>query len=518
MSTSAEKFYITTSIAYTNAPPHVGFALELVQADAIARWHGLRGEKRFFLTGTDEHGRKVAKAAEEKKQEPREFVDGISAKFQELAKALDVSNDDFLRTSDAKRHWPGVAKLWKKLDEAGDLYKGTYTGLYCEGCEAFKKPSELVKEKCPDHKKAPQEIREENWFFRLSKYGAELQRIIGNNEIRIVPDTRKNEVLAFIAQGLEDVSFSRPSKDLSWGIPVPGDDTQTIYVWADALVNYLTGLCYGLPRINADQNADQRGSFGIRENPRSNPRESATLFEEFWPADVHLVGKDILRFHAIIWPAMLLSAKLPLPKTILVHGHILSGGQKMSKSLGNVIDPFSLIEKYGVDAVRYFLLKEIPTTGDGDVTKERFEQVYAADLAHTLGNLVSRVTKLGKGKRIVPVPSIQIREEVEQRWKHYRKEFDEFRIDSAVDDALSIARRANEYIEETKPWESEEKKQKTLPELVWMLGNLAWMLAPFLPTMARKIFEQLGIDPGAATSWEEKAIAIRGGDALFPKL
>src|SRR3989344_6237507 len=488
----SSKFYITTAIAYTNAPPHIGFALELAQADAIARWHGLRGDRRFFLTGTDEHGRKNMQAAEAVGKEPRMFVDEMAAQFQDLAKKLTISNDDFLHTSDQKRHWPGVALFWKELEKAGDLYKAQYKGLYCSGCEAFKKPSDLQDGLCPDHQKAPEEIEEENWFFLLSKYEKELVRIIGSDEFRIVPETRKNEVLAFIAQGLEDVSFSRPRKDLAWGIPVPDDDTQTIYVWADALVNYLTGIGYGLDN-------------------------QAGLFKEFWPADIHVIGKDILRFHAVIWPAMLLSAKLTLPKTILVHGHILSGGQKMSKTLGNVVDPFFVIEKYGVDAVRYFLLKEIPTTADGDFTEERFREVYTASLANNLGNLVGRVTALGHGREATLQAGAEIQEITRRAWAEYEKAFLVLRLDEALAAADGLVGFANEFVDRTKPWQGEHNLHGALPQLAWMLGNIAWMLAPLLPETARRIFEQLGIDPGDTASWEGKSITMEKGASLFPR-
>ncbi len=358
------QFYITTSIAYTNAPPHIGFALELIQADVLARHHRILAEDVFFLTGTDEHGVKIVKAAEKSGKSPKEFTDEISAKFRELASSLNISNNDFIRTTDQARHWPIVQKCWSKLKKNGDIYKKNYKGLYCVGCEAFITQKDLVDGKCRIHLKEPEEVNEENYFFKLSKYSDEIKELIEKDEVKIIPQEKKNEMLSFIKaslpagrQGLEDVSFSRPSKDLKWGIPVPGDDSQTIYVWADALVNYL-------------------------------------LPEKYWPADIHCLGKDILRFHATIWLGMLLSLKLPLPKSIFVHGFITSDGQKMSKSLGNVVSPFELIEKYGADAVRYFLLREIPSTEDGDFTIEKFENRYNADLASGLGNLVARVITL----------------------------------------------------------------------------------------------------------------------------
>ena len=368
----SKKFYIATSIAYTNALPHVGFALELVQADVLARYHRDLGDDTFFLTGTDEHGRKVAEAAEKLGKTPKDFTDELSDKFRGLTKALNVSNDDFIRTTDRTRHWPAVKDFWLELKEKGDIYKKKYQGLYCVGCEAFITKKDLKDGKCGIHQKEPEVVEEENYFFRLSKYSKEIERIIKTDKIRIIPPARGNEMLAFMRQGLEDVSFSRPSKDLSWGIPVPGDETQTIYVWADALINYFSG-------------APGR-----------------------WPADLHCVGKDIFKFHSLIWPGMLLSLGLPLPKAILVHGFITVAGQKMSKSLGNVVDPFELIEKYGADAARYFLLREIPPTEDGDFTIGKFEQRYNADLASGLGNLVARGITLSSKFQIPNKFQIQI--------------------------------------------------------------------------------------------------------------
>ena len=360
------KFYITTSIPYANAQGHIGHALEFVQADVVARYHRAKRENVFFLTGTDEHGIKIAKAAADKGVNPQDFTDQISARFGELTRVLNISNDDFIRTTDQKRHWPAVKEVWQKLGANGDLYKKQYEGLYCSGCEAFITEKELADGRCAIHKKAPEKVAEENWFFKLSKYESQIKEKIEGGELRIVPEGRKNEVLSLINQGLQDVSFSRPKEKLQWGIPVPGDETSVIYVWADALVNYISALGYS----------------------------GGEKFKKYWPADVHVVGKDILRFHGTIWPAMLLSLGIALPKTIFVHGYITVDGQKISKSLGNVIDPFELVQKYGADAVRYFLLREIPPTEDGDFSYEKFETRYNADLANNLGNQLKRVLDL----------------------------------------------------------------------------------------------------------------------------
>lgn len=503
----AEKFYISTAIAYTNALPHVGFALELCQADAIARYHRLVGEEAFFLTGTDEHGRKVAQAAEEAGEEPQKFVDGLATRFQDLAETLNISNDAFIRTTDRTQHWPGVEKMWAALDAKGDLYKKKYQGLYCSGCEAFIPKSDLVDGRCPNHHREPEVLEEENYFFRLSRYQDALKKIIQRDEIRIIPESRKNEVFQFIQQGLEDVSFSRPRKDLAWGIPVPGDDTQTIYVWCDALVNYLSAISYGQDQPSAQ--------------------------EKWWPADVHVIGKDILRFHAIIWPAMLLSAGLALPKNILVHGFITSGGKKMSKSLGNVVDPFELVDRHGADAVRYYLLHEISTTEDGDFTNEHFREVYTADLAHNLGNLVSRVTKLaeGYGKPIFPKGN-SAQQIVDRSWESYGSALSVFQLREALDAPMEIVSFANRYIDEKKPWEAIKQSQisnlksqtngtkavETLASLMYMLGNIGWMLQPFLPETAGKIFAQLGIDKNDQAGWSEKGLQPKKGEALFPPI
>ncbi|MDP3729743.1 MAG: methionine--tRNA ligase, partial [bacterium] len=363
------KFYITTSIAYVNASPHIGHALESVQADVLARWHRQQGDEVFFLTGTDEHGAKIARTASALNKTPRALVDEHAEQFIALKDALNLSWDNFIRTSDEKKHWPVAQEIWKRLVAAGDIYKKKYEGLYCVGHEAFVTNKDLQDGVCEIHKKKPEVIQEENWFFKLSHYTDEIKKRILSDDpelrLNIVPETRKNEILALLEVGLEDISFSRPSKDIPWGIPVPGDDSQTMYVWADALSNYISG--YG----------------GI----------SAW---EAHPADVHVIGKDILRFHAAIWPAMLLSAKLPMPRNILVHGFITVNGEKMSKSIGNVIDPFELVKQYGIDPVRFYLLYAITPFDDGDFSHEKFKQVYNGVLANGIGNLVSRVAKLGE--------------------------------------------------------------------------------------------------------------------------
>jgi methionyl-tRNA synthetase len=468
---SRKKFYITTSIMYTNSLPHIGFAFESIQADVLARYHRLLGDDVFFLTGTDEHGTKVAKAAEEAGKNPKEFVDEISKKVMELKEILNLSNDDFIRTTDQKRHWSAVKKVWLKLKEAGDIYKKKYRGFYCSGCESFITKKDLVDGKCAIHQIEPEAIEEENYFFKLSKYSKDIEQAIEKDEIKIIPETRKNEILSFINQGLEDISFSRPGQTLQWGIPVPDDETQTLYVWADALTNYISTIGYF---------------------------EESEKFKKLWPADVHCIGKDILRFHAAIWPGMLLSLKLPLPKTIFVHGFITVGGQKMSKSSGNIIDPFELVKKYGTDAVRYFLLREIPSTEDGDFTYEKFEKRYNSDLAKGLGNLVARVlTMAEKVNYESEIVNQQFKKAIEKTWENWKGALDNFKLNEALISIWDLISFCDKQIEKEKPWEllklkTKNKKLKTIIDnLLFALVEISKLLQPFLPETSEKILKQI---------------------------
>jgi len=458
-----KKFYITTSIPYTNALPHIGFALEAVQADVLARYHKKLGEGVFFLTGTDEHGLKIKKAAKAVKKTPQEFVDEISARFLELTKVLNISNDDFIRTTDKKRHWPAVKKLWLKLKDNNDIYKKKYKGYYCSGCEAFVTEKDLVQGKCPIHQKEPELIEEENYFFRLSKYLPVIKKEIEKGDLKIIPQARQNEVLGYIKTGIEDVSFSR-AKEKYWGFEVPGDPSQIIYVWGDALPNYISAIGY---------------------------EKETKQFKKLWPADVHCIGKDILKFHAVIWPAMLLSAGLELPKSIFVHGFINVAGQKMSKSLGNVVDPFELIKKYGVDTVRYFLLREIPSTEDGDFTREKFEQRYNSDLASGIGNLVARVNAMANKN---PKSKIQIsnqiqnpnlKKEIQKTKNNYKKALENFKLNEALKTIWELIGFCDKHIEEEKPWQGD--KPEVIKDLLLAINEIAELLEPFLPQTAEKI-------------------------------
>mgnify|MGYP003392928627 CR=1 FL=1 len=494
-----DKFYITTAIAYTNAGPHLGHALEFIQADVIARWQRQNGKDVWFLTGTDEHGTKVSRTAQKAQKDEQEFVDEISQQFSLLDKDLNISNDDFIRTSDRVRHWPSVIKLWNKLVENGDLYKKEYEGFYCIGHEAFIKKSELIDGLCPLHKTEPETVREENWFFKLSKYKDEIKGRIMADEIKVVPETRKNEIVNLVDDA-EDVSFSRPSKDLKWGIPVPGDDSQTMYVWADALTNYASAVGY------ADESAN---------------------FKKWWPADVHLIGKDILRFHALYWPAMLLSANMALPKNIYVHGFITVDGEKMSKSIGNIIDPFHLIEKYGSEVVRYFLMREIPSGEDGDFSYKKLEERYNGDLANGLGNLIQRVVTLIEnsldGELIYNQDLINkdIVEKFSELSRSYEKRFIDFRLHDALTDLWQVIGVANAYVDENKPWaqakENPEKFLITMTNLVYLIHNISWLLEPFMPETAKKIFATFG-DSGEKEILNNYRFRINKGEPLFPRL
>lgn len=512
-----KKFYITTSIIYTNAAPHIGFALELTQADVLARYQRCQGNDVYFLTGTDENGVKNKKTAEKLGITPQKLVDENSAKAKELIKELNISNNDFIRTTDQMRHWPAVEKIWKTLDKNGDIYTKEYEGLYCIGCEAFITKKDLDKNGfCQIHKKKPEKIKEKNYFFRLSKYENEIKERIKSDKLNIFPKTRKKELLSLVKEGIQDVSFSRPSSSLDWGIPVPNDKTQTIYVWADALTNYISALGYGSPN-NAK-------------------------FKKYWPTDIHLIGKDILRFHALIWPGILLAARIPLPKTLLVHGFISSGGHKMSKSLGNVIDPFEIIDKYGADSLRYFLLREIPTTSDGDFTRERFNKTYNADLASGLGNLFSRILKMiekyckGKVPTIKKDPKthpLRTNKDYGQKeaWKDIDENIKNYNLSAALASIWKFISEADKYIEKTKPWEL--AKQKKTEELNWVLYGLldalcqiAWMINPFLPETSQKIAKALNIksllkeNPNYKNSYTniKQGEKIRSIEPLFPRI
>jgi len=480
------KYYITTAIDYVNARPHVGHALEKIQADVLARFHRQRGDDVLFLAGTDEHGAKVAQSAAAAGKSPKEFVDEVSKSFQDLKDTLNLSTDNFIRTTDENNHWPGAVKIWKELDKSGDIYKRQYKGLYCVGHEAFVTEKDLEDGKCRDHQAAPEIIEEENYFFRLSRYSNEIGKRIKNGDFLILPKSRANEILSLIDNGgLEDVSFSRPRKDLAWGIPVPGDDSQTMYVWCDALVNYISAIGYG----------------------RSED------YKKFWPADAQVIGKDILRFHAAIWPGMLLSSGLPLPKKLLVHGFVTSGGKKMSKTIGNVLDPVDLIMKFGVDPIRYYLLKEIPSGEDGDFGEDKFKLVYNGELANGLGNFSARVTSLGE--KLGEFPADKVEREVQEKIKNIRELVEEnlenFRIHEALGAIWELISFGDGYINKNKVWEDIDGKVGKIFNLVVILDNVTALLKPFLPETAGKIEKRI--------NWtSDKTLRVTKGEILFPRI
>ncbi|MBI2448195.1 methionine--tRNA ligase [Candidatus Microgenomates bacterium] len=451
------KFYITTAIDYLNGRPHIGHVFEKIVADTIARYHREKGEEVFFLTGSDEHGFKMQQMAEKEGITPQELVDRNVKEFVAMKERFNLSFDRFIRTTDPD-HIEVVKKIWERCKSKGDLYLKKYQGLYCTECESFKKESDLVSGKCPDHDRAPDAVEEENWFFKLANYKDKIRELITNGNLKIYPEHRKKEVLNILNE-LEDFSVSRPKEKLTWGIEVPDDSTQVMYVWFDALANYLSGV----------------GAFSDEEK-----------FRKYWPADLHVIGKDITRFHAIYWPAMLLSADIEPSKGILVHGHIISGGKKMSKTLGNTIDVDEALGRYGVDALRYFLLREIPTTEDGDFTWERFDIRYN-ELANGLGNLVSRVTNLAEKNNIAFSEKYQDLENISEE---YDKCFTELRLDKALEVVAKKIEACNNFIAKEEPWAIKDDKEK-LEEIIGIclvaIKDIAGKLLPFIPEISEKI-------------------------------
>lgn len=459
-----KKFYITTPIFYPNAALHLGHAYVTTLSDIIARYHRLMGDRTYFLTGSDENAQTVVQGAKKAGEDIKPFRDRMVVGFVDLFKKLEISYDQFIRTSDEVVHWPGAQLLWQKMAEAGDIYRKEYEGLYCVGHEAFLTEKDLVEGKCPDHGTTPERLKEENYFFRLSKYTDQIKQKIESGELQILPETRKHEILSFLNEGLQDVSFSRPTNKVPVGIPVPGDDSQVMYVWCDALTNYITALGYG--------------------------RGDETLYQEFWPVDVHVIGKDILRFHAAIWPAMLMSAGLALPKAILVHGMILSGGKKMSKTLGNVIDPHKLIEEYGVEALRYYLARHINPLEDGEITYEHFKEVYNADLVNGLGNLVARVMQLAQTHLSAPVAV-----EFVPYPEEYINPFSQFEINRAAEYVWGRIAALDARITAGAPFkvvkEDAEKGKVMIESLVRELAAIDLMLEPLMPATSKKVIEAI---------------------------
>lgn len=475
-----KKFYITCAIPYVNAAPHVGHALEFVQGDTIARYHKLWGEDVLLLSGGDENALKNVRAAEETGKPIQEFVDENTQKFFELTQKLSCQFDIWQKGSDKKHHFPASQKFWQLCQTAGDIYRKKYEGLYCVGCEAFYTPKELNENnECFEHPgKKLEKISEENYFFALSKYEKQLIKLIQTDKLKIIPEERKNEVLAFLKDGLTDISISRSNERAkNWGVPVPGDAKSRLYVWFDALNIYQSGV-----------------GFGWNEKK----------YRKWWPADIHVIGKGIIRFHAVYWPAFLLSAKLPLPKSIFVHGYFTVNGQKISKTLGNVIDPTALINKYGADALRYYLLAKFSPFSDGDFSEEKLKNAYNADLANGLGNLVARLAKLCEKSSASfaatskkPVLDGGISEKLEI-----------FRFDEALKSVFEkYVTKLDQEINQIEPWKLKDRElDNFLQKAVSHLQTLAFHLLPFLPETAEKIAKQFA------------GPKIKSAEPLFPRI
>ncbi len=461
--------YITTAIDYPNAAPHMGHVLEKVLADVYARWRRLSGDNVRFQIGTDEHGIKIQRTAEKEGMTPSALVDRNVPLFIDLYDRLGISADLFIRTSDQAQHWPTVRTLWKKIADAKMLEKRSYTGLYCSGCERFLTKKDLTDGMCPDHKTAPEEVTEENYFFLLSKEREWLKNILTDGTYAIVPEFRANETLSLLKEELHDVSFSRPRSSLAWGIPVPDDPEQTMYVWCDALTNYLSGLQYF---------------------------ENKTLRSDFWDnaTVTHVIGKDIARFHALIWPAMLKAAGITLPNTLLIHGFLTSEGQKMSKSLGNVVKPDDVLAHFGgnPDPLRFYLSHEIPVGNDGDFSWERIDALYDAALRNNIGNLLNRVLVLLKkegGEMMLDVSNAGVDD-----WSAYGEKMDHRNFHEALRHPVLHTDASNKSFNDKAVWKlSGDEKRKELSYFAENLRHIALMLLPFTPVTAQKISRQLGV-------------------------
>jgi len=506
-----KKFYITTPIYYVNDKPHIGHAYTTIIGDIFARYQRLIGNDVFYLTGTDEHGMKNAKVAKEKKISTQEFVDQQSAIYQERWDELNISNNDFIRTTD-KRHKKAAEIILDKLKQVktpkgNDLiFKNNYEGLYCVGCENYLTEADLVDGLCPDHKTKPELIKEENWFFRLSDYEDILKKEIEKDNVIIWPESRKNEVLGLIKTGLKDVAMSR---NIDWGVKLPFDNEQVAWVWFDALPNYLSGL-----------------DFPDGDN-----------FKKYWPADIHLLGKDIIKFHTVIWLSMLHAIELPWPKKILAHGYITSDGQKMSKTIGNVIAPEDLFKKFGPDATRYLLLAMISLGQDGDITWDKLTEKYNSDLANDLGNLVSRVFNMADKYYALKVPKFLLDkdrfldQDLKSTWKQYDFYIKEFQINKALDVIWDHIRQNNAYIEKNKPWELfSNQDEDTLADVIYnlleSLRHIAFMIRPFMPETSDKIIKMLNVEDNKKLSIEELSkwgmlkpgSEINKPEVLFPRI
>jgi len=485
------KYYLTTAIPYVNAAPHIGHALEFVQADVIARYRRARGDDVRLTTGADENSLKNVQAAEAKGIATAVLCEENAVLFRKMADVLGLSYTNFVRTSASPEHRRGVQQIWELCNKSGDIYKKNYKGLYCVGCEAFYEEHELVDGLCPEHKRAPEVVEEENYFFRLSKYQKRIEEMITSGQLRIIPESRMKEVLQFIHSGLKDFSISRSMKRArGWGIPVPGDPSQVMYVWFDALGTYITGVGYG---------SDQE------------------TFNKYWPADVHVIGKGILRFHALYWPAMLLSAGIALPKNILVHGYITVEGQKMSKSLGNIVDPIGIAERFGSDALRYCLLSEVSTFDDGDFSERVLVEKNNNELVANVGNLVNRTMVFIKnnfdGKVPAPARLTQSDEQFiskqRETFEHITELLDQFRLKDAISEVMEYSSNANKYFQENQPWKVIKSERERAGTVLYILANqvkdIGILIGPYLPSASTEIFRQLNIALGN-NRWQDVAV------------
>ncbi len=514
----AQKQFITTPIYYINDRPHIGHAYTTIVADVLTRYSRLKGVETFFLTGTDEHGGKVLEAAQKANLQPREFCDRISSLFKDAWKNLNIEYDYFVRTTD-KRHEEAVKifleKLYNSKTEKGEpvIYKGEYRGLYCLGCEKFITEKELVNGLCPDHLRKPEELSEKNYFFRLSAYLPKVKELILNNEIKILPQERKKEVLGLLKQNLEDFSISR--EKVTWGIPLPFDSKQKTYVWVEALQNYISAIGYG------DDNKQ---------------------FDTWWRKAkiLHLMAKEILKFHCIFWPAMLLAAEEKPPETIFLHGFFTVNGQRMSKTLGNVIDPNLMVKRFGVDAARYLLLTQFPLGQDGDIQEKRFTEKYNSDLANDLGNLVSRVLKMVKSYCKGKIPPAQEYKKEDENLKKIaldtiKNTFDEIEnlnLNHGIDSILKLVRGTNKYVEDSAPWKlAKEKNQSRLDTVLYAacesLRIISFLLYPLLPDKSKKIREVLGLEANPEKlslenegRWDvlKAGTEVSSSESLFPRI
>ncbi|MFN2617458.1 MAG: methionine--tRNA ligase [Thermoleophilaceae bacterium] len=467
-------YYVTTPIYYVNAEPHLGHAYTTIAADVLARHMRQRGEEVFFLTGTDEHGEPVAQAAERLGTSPRELADRNVVHFRSLAERIDATNDFFIRTTDPE-HEAKVQEVVQRVHDNGHVYAGTYEGWYCPRCADFKTDAELVDgNKCPIHLIELEREKEDNWFFRLSSFQEPLERLYAERPEFVLPENRRNEALSFITQGLQDVSLSRAR--LSWGVPVPWDPSQVIYVWIDALLNYYTALSYA--------------------------REGQDLTERFWPPAVHLIAKDILKFHAVIWPALLMAAELELPERMFIHGYLLMDEHKMSKSLGNVIDPFQVMDLYGSDALRYYLLREVNFGQDGSISPEGFETRYTTELANEYGNLASRtLAMIGRYRQgVVPEaePPAELAAEFEGLAEAVRARLDAVEVTAALDEIWRRVKRLNRYVQDEQPWRlaKDDAQAERLDAVLYGLAEglrvVSLLLQPFIPRSAERLLAALG--------------------------